>query len=250
MRPSILAATLSCTVAVMSCSGTKESPPPAGGQAAPPAAPANPPAAPASPPAEPAATVARDPQPEPASPPTPPAPTFREVTIPEGTILSVALATPVSSDKSAVEDPLRGTLSKPIRVSGTVAAPTGSIITGSVLEADRSGRVKGRASIAFRFDRLVVRDEPIEIRTARVVREAAANRRDDVAKGGIGAGVGAIVGGIVGGGKGAAIGAGAGGAGAVLATRGHEVRLAAGTVVSVRLEAPITISVPILTKER
>jgi hypothetical protein len=172
------------------------------------------------------------------------------LTIPEGTTLSVTLETPVASDTSKVEDPLRGTLAKAVRVSGTVVVPAGSAITGSVLEANRSGRVKGLASVAFRFERLVVRGESFEIRTARVVRQAAANRRDDVTKGGIGAGVGAIVGGIVGGGKGAAIGAGAGGAGAVLATRGREIRLGAGTVVSARLEAPITVSVPIAAKDR
>jgi hypothetical protein len=172
------------------------------------------------------------------------------VTIPEGTTLSVELGTPVASDTSNVEDPVRGTLTRAVRVSGDIVVPAESVITGTVIETHRSGRVKGRASVALRFDRLVIHKESVEIRTARVVREAAANRRDDVTKGGIGAGVGAIVGGIVGGGKGAAIGAGAGGAGAVLATRGREIRLAAGTLVSVRLEAPLTISVPIAAKER
>jgi hypothetical protein len=104
--------------------------------------------------------------------------------------------------------------------------------------------------VAFRFDRLTVRGEHHDITTARIAREADANRKDDVKKGGIGAAAGAIVGGIVGGGKGAAIGAGAGGAGAVLATRGREVRLEAGTVVTTRLTAPLTVLVPIAPKEQ
>ena len=108
---------------------------------------------------------------------------------------------------------------------------------------NQSGRVKGRASIAIRFDRLVVRSESHEIR-ADVTREAEANKRDDLKKGGIGAGVGAIVGGIVGGGKGAAIGAGVGGAGAVMATRGDEVELPAGTTVTTTLERSVTVTVP------
>ena len=60
-------------------------------------------------------------------------------------------------------------------------------------------------------------------------------KKKDATKIGIGTGAGAIIGGIVGGGKGAAIGAGvgaAGGTGVVMATRGEEVRLAAGTPVS------------------
>jgi hypothetical protein len=43
--------------------------------------------------------------------------------------------------------------------------------------------------------------------------------------------------------KGAAIGGGAG-TGAVLATRGDEVRLPAGTPLSVTLAAPLTVRVP------
>ena len=102
--------------------------------------------------------------------------------------------------------------------------------------------------MAFRFNRLVVRDEGYTIRTARVTRQAAGNKRKDVARGGIGAGVGAIVGGVVGGGRGAAIGTGAGGTGAVLATRGEEVRLPAGTLVTTTLQEPLRITVPVVRK--
>src|SRR5204863_6634410 len=128
------------------------------------------------------------------------------------------------------------------------AVPKGAQLTGSVLEANESGRVKGRASIALRFDRLQVRDESHRINTARIRREAEADTRDDVKKGGIGAGVGAIVGGIVGGGKGAAIGAGVGGAGAVLATKGKEVSLPSGTTVTTTLDEPLTVLVPLTPK--
>ena len=54
--------------------------------------------------------------------------------------------------------------------------------------------------------------------------------------------IGAILGGGGGAAKGAAIG-GAGGTGVVLATRGHEVRVPAGTNLIVRLESPITVRV-------
>lgn len=169
---------------------------------------------------------------------------FRDVTIPAGRTISVTLTTPIASDTSNVEDPVRGTLAKPIIVGGTTVVPAGAPISGNVLEANQSGRVKGLASVAFRFDRLTVQDEAHDIRTARIRRQATPNRKDDLKKGGIGAGVGAIVGGIIGGGKGAAIGAGAGGAGTVLATRGSEVRLPAGVMVTTTLQQPLTLSVP------
>jgi len=158
--------------------------------------------------------------------------------------MSVTLTTSVASDTSKVEDAVQGTLAKPIVVSGATVVPAGARVTGTVLEANQSGRVKGRASIAFRFNRLIVRDETHDIRTARITREAEASQREDLKKGGIGAGVGAIVGGVVGGGKGAVIGAGAGGAGAVLATKGNEIRLAVGTTVTTTLQDPVKVSVP------
>jgi hypothetical protein len=181
-------------------------------------------------------------------PATPPAPEVREVTIPADTPLTVKLSTPIASDTSKVEDPVNGTLTRSIVVSGQTVVPAGSEVTGSVLEANRSGRVKGRASVALRFDHLVVRGERHQIQTDRIAREAGADTKGDLKKGGIGAGAGAIIGGITGGGKGAAIGGAVGGTGAVMATRGKEVRLAAGTTVTTTLREPIKIPVPIEKK--
>jgi hypothetical protein len=178
------------------------------------------------------------------APPVEPAPATREVTIPAGTRLSVTVLSALASDTSKVEDPVEGSLAKPVLVSGTAALPEGVRIAGSVIEAKPSGRVKGRASIAFRFDRLEMNGETIRMRTATVAREAEADTKSDVKKGGIGAGIGAVVGGVVGGGKGAAIGAVAGGAGGVLATRGDEVEVPAGAVVDVLLQDALTVTVP------
>ncbi len=87
----------------------------------------------------------------------------------------------------------------------------------------------------------------MNIRTGTVARVAPGTKKRDAATIGGGAVGGAIIGGILGGGDGAAKGAaigGAGGTGVVLATRGKEVRLAAGTPISVRLTAPLTVRVP------
>jgi hypothetical protein len=239
MRRSILILTI-VSALTGACSGG--SAPPSGadkasGAAAAPATPAaQPPSSAAAPPsasAEPAATPA-----------APPAPKFREVTIPAETPISVTLVTPVASNRSKVEDQVSGTLAKPILVSGTTVVPAGSELTGSVIDAKESGRVKGKASVVFRFDRISVRGESHRIQTARITREAASSTKSDVKKGAVGAGAGAVIGGIAGGGTGAAIGAGVGGAGAVLATKGKEVDLPAGTTVSTRLTAAVTVRVP------
>ena len=174
----------------------------------------------------------------------PPEPKFREVTIPAETPISVTLVTPVASNTSKIEEQVVGKLASAIVVSGTTVVPTGSEVIGSVIDAKESGRVKGRASVAFRFSRLNVRGQSHRIQTAQIAREAAASTKSDVKKGAVGAGAGAIVGGLAGGGTGAAIGAGVGGAGAVLATKGKEVELPAGTRVSTRLLQALTVQVP------
>jgi hypothetical protein len=167
------------------------------------------------------------------------------VTVPAGTEISVKILNTLASNTSKVEDPVKGSVAKSVVVSGATAIPAGSELSGNVIEANESGRVKGKASIAIRFDRLVVRGEGHKIQTAQVARQAAQNKKEDVKKGGIGAGLGAVVGGVIGGGKGAAIGAVAGGAGGVMATKGDEVHIAPGTVVTVLLQDSLVLSVPI-----
>jgi hypothetical protein len=178
------------------------------------------------------------------------APEYREVTIPAGTVLPLELKTSVSSDGSKVEDPVRATLRRAVTVDGVQALPAGTSVSGHVSDVARSAKVKGRARVAFRFTQL---DPPgpdgsTSIRTGTVAREAAGTKKQDAAKIGGGAVGGAIIGGIIGGGDGAAKGAaigGAGGTGVVLATRGKEVRLPAGTPISVKLSAPLTLRVAV-----
>ncbi|MGE3707121.1 MAG: hypothetical protein AB7I13_17755 [Vicinamibacterales bacterium] len=177
-----------------------------------------------------------------------PAPKVREVVVPAGTALRLRLRTALASDTSAVEDPVRATLDAPVRVDGVVALPAGATFAGVVTAAQRSGKVKGRAVLGFRFDRLDAWESTYDVETGRISRRARATKRKDAAKVGIGAGAGALVGAIAGGGKGAAIGSAVGGGagtGVVLATRGEEVRMPAGTVVTTTIRAPLTVQVPV-----
>lgn len=177
-------------------------------------------------------------------------PEYREVTVPVGTEIPIALETAIASDTSHVEDPVRARVRRAILVNGVDAVPEGSTLTGNVTEAERSGHVKGRARIAFRLNSLqpANSDERVEVRTALVGRAGPSNKQRDVRDIGIPAGVGAVIGGVIGGGKGAVKGAvigGSAGTGYVLATRGAEVRLPAGTALIVKLADPVTIRVPI-----
>ena len=197
--------------------------------------------------------VSGAPAPAPAAAPAAAAPegaraASREITIPSGTQLSVALDTPVGSDTSRVEQAITAHLTRPVRVEGQTVLAAGTRVTGVVTDATRSAKVKGRAHVAVQFNSITPHggDERYAIRTASLGRTAEGTKKKDALEIGAPAAGGAIIGALVGGKKGAlvgtAIGGGAGTA-AVLSTRGKEVHLARGAALTVRLTAPVTVVV-------
>jgi hypothetical protein len=171
---------------------------------------------------------------------------YREVTIPAGTTLRLRLQSAVGSDTSKVEDTVRAELRTPLAVNGQAVLPAGAEVVGNVIDVEESGRVKGRARVAYRFNSLRAEGDRYDIKTSSITHVAPATKGDDAKKIGIGAGAGAAVGALLGGGsgaaKGAAIGGGAG-TGLVLATKGKEVHLGPGAAVTTRLTAPLTVRV-------
>lgn len=165
-------------------------------------------------------------------------PTAAPVVLEEGTALLMKLETTVSTATAKAGDVLTAKLLEPVRQGERVLVPEGAEVRGKVVTAVRSGKTKGRARLVFDFDRLTVDGRAQEIATSSIDITAENSKKRDAAIIGGGAGAGAIIGGIAKGGKGAAVGAiigGAAGGGAVLATRGKEVVLEAGTHVQVKL---------------
>jgi hypothetical protein len=177
----------------------------------------------------------------------PAAPAMVELSVPLGTQLVLKLENAVSSETAQPEQAIRATVVKPIVVDGTVVIPEGASVKGTVIAAQRSGRVKGVATLTLGFNEVTVAKTPYTINTSRIARAAEATKGEDATKIGIGAGVGTAIGAIAGGKKGAAIGAGIGGgagAGAVLATRGKEVTIPAGATLRTTIQESVTITVP------
>jgi hypothetical protein len=171
---------------------------------------------------------------------------YREVTLPAGTSLALDLKSSVASDTSRIEDPVSAALRTPVVIDGAEILPAGTALGGHVTNADDSSRVKGRAKIAFRFTTLEYDGTKYDVGTATIARQAEATKGEDATKIGIGAGAGAALGAILGGGDGAAKGAaigGAAGTGAVLATKGKEIRLGPGANVTTTLTEPLTVRV-------
>jgi len=167
--------------------------------------------------------------------------------VPSGTELILTLETPVSSETAKPDQPVRAKLAKPVVVAGMETIPAGAPVTGAVVSAERSGKVKGRASLVLRFNEVTVMNTPYRISTARITRQAEATKGEDATKIGVGAGVGTAIGAIAGGGKGAAIGAGVGGGAGtavVLATRGKEVTIPAGATLRTTITETVRVIMP------
>ena len=184
----------------------------------------------------------------PAAPPAPKLPEYKQVTIPAGTSLPLTMTSTISSATAQVEAPVSARLANAVTINGDTVIPAGSTLSGTVTDVERSGRVEGRAHIAFVFNQARVNGEREDLKTNPLTFEANATKTKDAEKVGIGAGAGAILGGILGGKKGAgkgAIAGGAAGTGVVLATRGEEVTVNEGTSVTATLAQPLTMRIPV-----
>jgi hypothetical protein len=172
--------------------------------------------------------------------------TPQTVTIPSGTVLAVRLRQLISTDRQSAGDAFAATLDQPIVIDGFVIADKGSNVRGKITSLDAPGRVKGRAAISLELTEINTTDgQRVDVHTDTYRNEAASGKKGDATKVGAGAVIGAVIGAMAGGGKGAAIGAGVGGAaggGAVLATKGEDVRLTSETKLTFRLTENVTLT--------
>jgi len=182
---------------------------------------------------------AQEAQKAPAPPPPPP------IVVPAETVLSVTMDQAVSTKSNAAGDTFEASLAEPVTVEGTTALPKGSKATGTVVQAQAAGRVKGGAVLSLALKSITVHGRKYTIETSTFEQSGKGRGTRTAVGGGGGAAVGAIVGAIAGKGKGAAIGAlaggGAGTAGAAL-TGERDITIAAETRVTFKLTQSLTVS--------
>jgi hypothetical protein len=160
--------------------------------------------------------------------------------IPVGTEFDVRLQSRLNSGTARVEDRFDATTIVPYERNGRLLVPAGSVMRGvvnSVTPATRGVNRKGELTLVF--DRFSIDGRTYSVR-ATVMQ--ALQGEADTGRVAAGAGVGAIIGGILGGVRGALTGILIGGGGTVAATEGNEVDLAPGTVLRVRLDAPLDVA--------
>ena len=178
--------------------------------------------------------------------PEPPAKTFEELVVSPQTVIGLATETKLSSETARVEDRVDAKVTRDVKVGDRIAIPAGARAIGSVTQVERGGKFKERAVLGIRFHTLVLADGTrLPISTETIYRYGEAPGNGSAAKVGGAAVGGAILGAILGGAKGAAIGATAGAGGgtaAVMAGDRKEATVAAGTPMTVRILAPVTVT--------
>jgi len=181
----------------------------------------------------------------------PPVPAER-IDVPNGTELVVRLTESLSSEVNEKGDTFLASLASPIMIGDRVVIPADAGVEGKVVDVENAGRFSGRPRLAIQMTRLTYNGNIYDLRSSQYAKQGASRDVRSIATIGGGAGVGAIIGGILGGGRGAAIGSviGAGaGTGAQATSKAPQVKLPAETVLSVRLQSPLSV-VPSATLQR
>ena len=163
-----------------------------------------------------------------------------------GSYVTVRVDQPLSSDRNQQGDAFSATLAKPVVVDGVVIAERGQTLSGRVEQAQKAGRVKGVSQLAVQLtDLSLVDGQQLPIRTQLISRSGPTSEGRDAGAIASTTVMGAAIGAAADWGRGAAIGAGAGavaGTVGVLLTRGHETVIFPESVLTFRIDAPVTIS--------
>ena len=147
----------------------------------------------------------------------------------------------LNSGTAQVEDRFEGTTLTDTSIDGRVAIAAGSVFRGVITAVEPGTRTNRTSKMTVSFDQVTIDGRSYPIRgtvTQAIEGEGITGEAGGTAAG---AGVGAIIGGILGGFKGALAGILIGGGGTIAATEGKEVELPQGSVLRVRMDAPVQI---------
>ena len=179
--------------------------------------------------------------------PSPAPPLFEDLIVPSAAVVGLQIESAVSTERARVEDRVDARVTRDLVVDGRTAIPAGTRVVGSVTLVEQGGKMRERARLGVRFHTLVFADgTELPFRTDPILREGESPSGESTRKIGGAAAGGAIIGAIIGGKKGAIVGGATGAAGGtavVMAGDRNAATLPVGAVVTVRLAAPLTVSV-------
>jgi hypothetical protein len=168
------------------------------------------------------------------------------LTLPAGTVIRVRVGDWISTDRNLTGDSFSAELDQPIVVNGWVVARRGQAQTGRVSLVKKGGHGEGASQLGVDLPELTLVDgQQLPLQTELFQTSAGTQHDRDAAVIATTTGMGAVIGAIAGRGTGAAIGAGVGataGIIGVMSTPGKPTVISPETVLSFRLQTPVTIS--------
>ena len=175
-------------------------------------------------------------------------PRSQTIELPAGTVIEMELLDNLSSKLNVAGDIFKARVIDPISMGGIEVIPIDSIVEGTVTEAVSAKQMTGQASLTLQFTKITLPGgESVGIEASLSEKGKKIGKRTAGIVGGSAAG-GAVLGRIIGKDtKGAVIGAVLGaavGTGVASSQKGQELKLPAGTGVSIELASPAQVTVP------
>ena len=164
--------------------------------------------------------------------------------VPTGTEIDVRLQNSLNSGTAQVEDRFEGTTLVDLNVNGRTVIPAGSVMRGVVTAVEPATRTNRTARMTVSFDQVTANGRTYPLRGTVTQAIEGEGIRGEAGRAGAGAAVGGLLGAVLGGVKGAVLGAVIGAGGTIAATEGKEVELPQGSVLRVRIDAPLEIQAP------
>jgi hypothetical protein len=168
------------------------------------------------------------------------------ITLSAGTVIPVRLTEWLSSDKNHSGDRFGASLEQPLVANGWVVAVRGQMLTGRVAVAKRAGRGSDPSQLGVELSELTLVDgQVLPVRTQLLQNSTGRSTGRDAATVATTTGIGAVIGGAAEGGEGAAVGSVIGAVAGIIgvfSTPGRPTVLAPETMLTFRLETPLTIS--------
>jgi len=103
-----------------------------------------------------------------------PTASLAQAEIPSGTSITVRIESPVSSASSRPDDPFSAVLDVPIDVEGRTIAPSGSVVTGKVVEARAASANNEYGYVRLTLTSISAEGKTLPLQTANIFVKAAA----------------------------------------------------------------------------
>ncbi len=168
-----------------------------------------------------------------------------QVTVPAGALVRIRINQTLDTERTKPGDHFDGIVVNDVAAGGAVAIPRGATVHGTVIDAKKSGAIKGRGELSLQLTSVDLGGASYPIASDVWQHNGADKAVQSVNSSIVGGVFGALVGAAVGGGQGAAIGAGVGGAaglGASAASHNGQVFVPSEGLLTFHLAQPTAVA--------